>query len=324
MRITLNKICVSLFFTSLLAIVASPQIRDTPPSWAYVVNPPDFKAPNDNGTVRHVPGSTAGWTLTQLQDFFFAADWHPEDHPRMPRVVARGRKPDVFACGFCHRADGSGGPENARLTGLPKAYIMQQMADFKNGLRKGSESLRLPTARMAAVAEATTDKEVASVAAYFSNLKPRKTITVMETDLVPKTYVAGWFLAPVNDRDKEPIGNRIVEMPKNVEQFESRDTHSEFIAYAPIGSIARGEALAKTGGAGKTTPCGKCHGPDLRGLGAIPGIAGRSPSYLMRQLYDFQHRTRSGAGSALMTGVVAHLNEEDMVSLSAYAASLNP
>ena len=179
MRIALNKICVSLFFAFLVSIVAFAQMQNTPPAWAYVVNPPDLKAPNDNGTVRHVPGSTAGWTLTQLQDFFFAADWHPDDHPRMPRVVARGRRPDVFACGFCHRADGSGGPENARLTGLPEAYIVQQMADFKNGLRKGSESLRLPTQPACApqLAFAGRRREVASrlrsaVAPWFDRRQP--------------------------------------------------------------------------------------------------------------------------------------------------------
>jgi cytochrome c553 len=320
----LNRIWACLFFALPLSIVASPQMQDSPPTWAYVVNPADFKAPADDGSVRHMPGSNAGWTLTQLQDFFSAADWHPDEHPHMPEVVAHGRKPDVFACGFCHRADGPGGPENASLAGLPQAYIVQQMADFKSGARKGSEPKRQPTARMAALARAATDEEVASAAAYFSSLKPRKLITVTETDSVPKTYVAGWFLAPVNNGDREPIGNRIIEMPKDVEQFESRDTHSEFIAYAPPGSIARGESLATTGGNGKTVPCGKCHGPDLRGVGAVPGFAGRSPSYLVRQLYDFQHGARAGAGSGLMKGVVTMLNGEDFLSLAAYAASLRP
>jgi cytochrome c553 len=177
---------------------------------------------------------------------------------------------------------------------------------------------------MSAVARAATDEEVASAAAYFSSLKPRKLITVTETDSVPKTYVAGWVLAPMNNRDREPIGNRIIEMPKDVEQFESRDTHSEFIAYAPPNSIARGKALAITGGNGKTVPCGKCHGPDLRGVGPIPGIAGRSPSYLVRQFYDFQHGARVGAGGGLMKAIVSKLNENDFISLAAYAASLKP
>src|SRR5579872_2340805 len=99
---------------------------EPPPPWAYVVNPPDFKELPDDGSLRHVPDSTAAFTLTALRDRFFAPDWHPNDHAPMPGVVAQGRKPGVFACGFCHRADGPGGPENAGLAGLPAAYIVRQ------------------------------------------------------------------------------------------------------------------------------------------------------------------------------------------------------
>ena len=52
--------------------------------------------------------------------------------------MARGRKPDVFACGVCHRADGSGGPENANVRGLPAEYIVQQMLAYKSGARQSS------------------------------------------------------------------------------------------------------------------------------------------------------------------------------------------
>jgi cytochrome c553 len=96
------------------------------------------------------------------------------------------------------------------------------------------------------------------------------------------------------------------------------------MVYAPIGSIAQGEALVKTGGAGRTIPCAICHGPDLKGVGPIPGIAGRSPSYVVRQLYDFRQGTRAGIASALMKPTVEKLREEDMVSLAAYLASLTP
>jgi len=61
--------------------------------------------------MRRVPDHDAAFTLTQVQNLFFAPDWHPGDHPPMLDIVARGRKPDVFTCGVCHRADGSGGRE---------------------------------------------------------------------------------------------------------------------------------------------------------------------------------------------------------------------
>jgi len=298
--------------------------QERPPAWAYPVNPPDFKPPPDDGTLRRMPNSDLALTLTQVRDLFYAPDWHPGDHPPMPEVVARGRKPDVFACGFCHRADGPGGPENSSLAGLPAEYIIQQVADFKNGVRRSSLPKRVPVALMTSLSKAATEADVLSAAAYFSGLKPKKVITVIETDMVPKTYVAGWFLAVVNDRDREPLGQRIIEVPKDLERFESRDARSEFIAYVPIGSVAKGEWLVTTGGDGKTTQCGICHGPDLKGLGPIPSIAGRSPSNIVRQLYDLQHGERTGPWSPLMVGVVTKFSEEDLVSLAAYLASREP
>jgi len=60
------------------------------------------------------------------------------------------------------------------------------------------------------------------------------------------------------------------------------------------------------------------------GLGEAPPIAGRSPSYIARQLFDIQQGTRRGAGVELMKVVVAKLTPEDMVSISAYVASKFP
>jgi cytochrome c553 len=320
----MKKLIPVLAMVCVLASATGAQNQDVPPPWAYPVAAADYKQPTDDGRLRHVPDSAAGWTLTQLRDLFFAPDWHPEDHPVMPEVVARGRKPDVYACGFCHRADGPGGPENSGLAGLPEAYIVQQLADFKSGARKSALPQRLPVVAMISVAKAATDAEAAEAAAYFSKLKPRKIITVSETTSVPKTYVAGWLFSPVNDKDTEAIGQRIIEVPRDLEQFESRDTHSEFIAYVPMGSLAKGKVLARTGGKGKTVACETCHGKGLQGQGVVPGIAGRSPSYLVRQLYDFQLGARRGSASAQMQPVVAKLTAEDKLALAAYVASLNP
>ena len=97
-----RKYLLSLCITLAIALPAADQQKEPPPPpWAYPVAAPDYRTPVDDGTPRHVPGSSASWTLTQVGDYFFAPDWHPEDHPGMPEVVAHGRKPDVYACGFC-------------------------------------------------------------------------------------------------------------------------------------------------------------------------------------------------------------------------------
>jgi len=276
----------------------------------------------DDGKLRHVPDSSAALSVAQTRDRFFAPDWHPDDHVAMPEVVALGRKPDVFACGFCHRADGPGGPENASLAGLPAAYIAQQMADMKNGSRKSAVPERSPPQLMIKVAKAASDEEVQASAAYFAALKPRSTITVVETDTVPKTFVAGSFLADAKSGEKEPLGNRIIEIPEDFVQFENRDARSRFIAYVPVGSVKKGEALAAMGVGNPPAQCATCHGAGLQGLGAVPALAGRSPSYFVRQLYDFKQGARAGTGSESMKPIADVLSVDDMLVLAAYAASL--
>ncbi len=297
---------------------------NVPPGWAYPVDPPNLKSPPDDGTLRRVPDSEACFTLSQVRDSFLAPDWHPRDHPPMPEVVAHGRKPDVLACGFCHRAEGTGGPENTSLAGQPVPYLLQQMADFKSGARKTSVPQRGPPQAMIAVAKAASAQEAEAAAVYFSSLRPKPIIRVIETNEVPQTEVHGWHLADLHNGQTEPIGQRIIEVPENLEQFISRDSRSRFIAYVPRGSIEKGKSLATTGAAGRTFPCVICHGADLRGLGPVPGIAGRSPSYIVRQLYDFKHGARAGIGSALMKPTVEKLVLEDMLALAAYSASLPP
>ena len=293
-----------------------------PPEWAYPVNPPGFKPKADDGNPRHVAGSGASYTLTQLRDRFVSPLWHPAEHPAQPEVVARGRKPDVFACGFCHRADGPGGPENANLMGLPAKYIAQQMADYKSGARKTAVPGR-NVDLMISLAKAATDAEIQAAAAYFASVRPRANIRIVESEIIPRTYVTGWHLALMDKGEQEAIGQRIVEVPEVFEQFESRDTHARFIAYVPPGSVKKGEALAATGG-GKTVACAGCHGRALGGAGDIPALAGRSPTYLFRQLYEFKHGGRTGVQSQQMKPTVENLALEDMIALAAYAASLAP
>jgi cytochrome c553 len=328
MRMAFAALVMTGITTSGAAIAQTPSPAPSSPSsatfpaWAYPWAP-DFKAPPDDGVPRHVPDSTESFTIAQERDLFFVPDWHPDDHPAMPDVVAHGRMPDVRACGSCHRAEGTGGPENASLAGLPAAYIIQQIGDYKSGARKFAGPQRSPSVVMTAIAKASNEEEIKAAAAYFSSLKPKANIKVVETDTVPETRIARVFYMLVKDGGAEPIGQRIVEVPVDAAQFEHRDTRSQFIAYVPKGSITKGEALVKTG-AGVTTPCITCHGPDLKGVAPVPGIAGRSPSYLVRQLYDFQQHARAGSAGALMGPVVEKLSHDDMISLAAYVSSLSP
>jgi cytochrome c553 len=309
-----------------MARTKAPSLHEPPPDWAYAINPPaDSPTPakTPDAAPRHVPDSDAAFTLAQVTDFFNPRDWHPADHPAMPEIVSLGRAPDVFACGYCHLPNGQGPPENSSLAGLPLAYIVQQLADFKSGLRKSSEPKHAPTGAMIEYETKANQKEIRAAAEYFSTLKPRPWIRVVETSTVPGTHVAGWMLVPSDPVAMESIGQRIIETPENLERTELRDDHSGFIAYVPVGSVKEGEALA-TGGASKNLRCATCHGRDLKGKGKVPPLAGRSPSYIVRQLYDIQSGARAGAAAHQMKPVVTQLTVDDMVALADYTASLHP
>lgn len=312
---------------SVLALVTGFSLpalaAEAPPAWAYPVTPADTKPVPDDGSLRRVPNSAASYTLTQLRDRFIAPMWHPQEHPPLPPVVAQGRRPDVFACGFCHRADGPGGPENSALAGLPAAYIVQQMNDYKSGARTTAVPKR-NIDLMISLAKAATADEVAQAAAYFAALKPRQHTRVVESDTVPKTFIVSNHYAMQSSTEKEALGNRIIEVPEVLEQFVSRDTRTRFIAYVPPGSVARGEVLVTSGGAGKTQACASCHGADLKGTSLVPGIAGRSTNYIVRQLYDIKHGFRGGPSAAQMIDVVTKLDNGDMLAIAAYLATLAP
>ena len=318
----LAALCAPLPLAAQQASGEAPQPQ-TPLPWAYPLNTPGLAPEPDDGEPRRVPGSEREYLWSEIS-LYNPPDWHPEGHPPMPPVVGRGREPEVFACGYCHLPNGQGKPENSSLAGLPAEYIVQQMRDYKAGLRTSSEPQMGPPSNMRALAMNVSDEEVAEAAAYFSSLTPKKWIRVVETGTVPENVVFGWKYIPREGGGREALGRRILEMPENVERTELRDDASGFVAYVPPGSIARGRALVRDGGDGRTLPCAVCHGDDLRGLGPVPSIAGRSPSYLARQLYDLQSGNRRGLWSPLMRAVVEQLSPDDILAISAYAASLDP
>jgi cytochrome c553 len=301
---------------------------DPPPYWAYAVNPPtntaDASAQPDESVQLHIPGSKLSFTHSQIHDLFNVPDWHPSSHPPMPAIVAHGRKPDVYACAYCHLPNGQGRPENSSLAGLSAAYILQQLADFKSGARKSSDPDLKPVSNMIAVAASANDEEIQIAANYFAAIKPRPWIRVLEAKFVPKTHVAGWMLVVSTPHEMESIGDRIIETPENLERTELRDDASGFIAYVPPGSLKHGKNLVTSGVNGKTIICSTCHGPNLKGLKNVPSIAGRSPSYIVRQLYDMQSGARNGANLAQMKPVVANLSIYDIIDIAAYTASLEP
>jgi cytochrome c553 len=308
----------TLSFTIVLALLPAAVSAAERPDWAF---PPAgvTGAPRkpDTGELKRVPGSTRTYTQSQIDSFNDPPDWFPDQHPPMPAIVAHGRGPQVRACISCHLSTGIGHPENSRLAGAPAGYLARQLADFKAGARNGA-------ANMVILAQAMTPEEMKSAAEYFSALPVKRWTKVIETETVPKTYFLGTRRMPLPAGGTEPIGSRIIEIPEDPERVELRDPNSGFVAYAPPGSLAKGQLLVATGGDGETTACPICHGPTLKGLGEVPGIAGQSPMNIARQLHLFATGERAGSWAVLMKGVVEKLTNDDIVAISAFAASLEP
>lgn len=288
------------------------------PIWAFHIPDPKTLPPPSKeaeGPIQ-VPGSSQSYTAAQIDDLMNPPDWFPNEHGAVPSIIQHG-KDGAMACGSCHLMSGHGHPESADLAGLPVEYLVRQMADFKSGARKDP-------VRMSAIGQAISPEDARQAAEWFASLKPGGWIKVVETDTVPRTYVTlkGRMRLAYSADNKESIGARIIELPEDPARAMDRDPHAGFIAYVPKGSVAKGEALATTGGSGKTIACTICHGDLLQGIGDVPRIAGLHPDYIVRQLWFFQGLVYSGSSSALMKKVVANLKAEDMLDLAAYAASL--
>ncbi len=341
-----RRLAAFLAVAPLLGLLPAGAAEEVPPPWAYgfkepppaVLAPPPAAAPAattppvappPDPTRYGLPGTDRKFTIAEIKEIFAPADFYPEDHPTPPAIVAHGKAPIVWACARCHYANGKGRPENAGIAGLPVDYFIEQLHAFRDGERVSSDPRKPNTKMMADYANHMTEDEIRAAAEYYGAMKWTPWIRVVETDRAPKTTISAGMYLQIPHGGDEPLGNRIIEVPEDADAVEiQRSPRIGFVAYAPYGSIKRGEELVTTGG-NKTIACLACHGADLRGMtvpgvGALPGLAGRSPSYLMRQLFDLKTGRRHGTRADLMKPVVANLSTDDMLAISAYIASRTP
>jgi cytochrome c553 len=305
--------------------------------WAYadIYGDGAKRAPED-GKLYAIPGSPKRFTLSRIRGVSDTdekvrvqpADWFPDDHPPMPKIVAEGDNVrGIVPCSVCHLPDGKGRVGAAPPVGQPVAYTVRQMHDFANGLRGSADPKKNNTKAMIAYAKAMTQDEIFAAAKYYASMKNTPYFRIVESQTMPKSRVEFGMWMPYEGADagSESLGERVIEIAQR--PFAAsilRDPHVTYNLYAPIGSVAKGKVLVETGGDGVTKACTTCHGPDLHGKSDVPDIAARSPAYEARQLFDFQAGSRHGAKSAPMVPVAAKLTNEDIVDITAYLASLPP
>lgn len=331
---------------ALVAAFAQAQAQNDPePVWAYAwatqpkpgdkhipQSPPVREVlPGENAEeitrLRRVEGSSATYSRMEVRDNHYVIDWFPGDHPAMPDVIKHGpaslKAERARGCGSCHLPNGKGRPENAPPGGQPAAYTIRQLQDMRAGVRYSADPRKPNSPTMNRLAKAMTDEEIREAAEYFAAIPYTPWMRVIEADLIPQMELeAGNMFIAAGTEATEPLAGRIVEAPEDDHQANYlRNPRSGWVVYVPVGSLAKGQELVTTG-AGKTIQCGICHGPDLMGLADIPAIAGRSPSYMMRQLYDMKVGTRNGVSAQLMKPIVANLTVDDMTAIVAYLASI--
>lgn len=308
------------------ALVVSPRIvadEEGPIDWLFPVIPATSAPSWDDSKALSLNHSRVHYTQRQVNDAFNAPDWFPETHSAMPDIVAHGRKPDVLACAFCHTATGQGRPENAALAGLSAAYISRQLEEMRSEHRKAvGPDAYLPISNMAKIAARLSDDEIKAAADYFSKQALGERVRVVEAERIPCVQRAYWIYVEKSSTCKQDLGVRLFEIAPDVTRHELRDETMPYVAYVPVGSIERGRQLSLDAGA--TQACATCHGNTLRGTDIAPPIAGRSPTYLLRQMVAFQNHTREGERAILMQPVVSGMSIQDMIAAAAYAATLTP
>lgn len=308
-----------LMLLSTVALAGTPPADDPPPDWAYwEVQAFDKVLPETGLTV---PGSKLTLTRKARDKLLAAPDWFPLEHPAMPVAVGEGRAAGQWGCSLCHLPNGIGFPDSADLAGLPAAYIIDQIEEFKSGRRDCAGRKKTTChGEMKSLAEKLSPADIRVAADYYASLRHQSVVQVVEVAMVPKVEVFGYELAAKKGGSLEPIGQRMFELPDNPMQTYLADSHATATLFVPPGSLARGKKLVE--GGDERAACNTCHGPKLQGAGNIPPLAGQRPTYLYRQLYDMQHGYRHGPAVVPMAPQVATLTAQDRIAIAAYLTSL--
>jgi cytochrome c553 len=315
-----------IFLVSAVASAASTSANDPTYglAWAYPSGAETAMGKPVGPGPFHMPGSPLTLTRAQIEQADGPIDWYPDDHPPAPAII-RGPAPSkTTPCAECHAFNGAGFPGSADLAGLPAAYIVEQVKAFRSGDRRSAKPIQPGTAEMINAAQSVTPEELDEAAAYFARLPRRPWLRVVETTRAPRTIPDryGW-LDPAPGGGTEPVGDRIVELSDDMRRGLLYDDHVTLTDYAPPGAVARGRAIAATGG-GAGTPCATCHGPKLRGTATAPPLAGRPAAYLARTLWDIRVGARRGPEVAPMQKPAEALSPSEIRDVAAYLASIGP
>jgi cytochrome c553 len=85
--------------------------------------------------------------------------------------------------------------------------------------------------------------------------------------------------------------------------------------------VAKGKTLFQEGSPQRQIQaCASCHGPEAKGNGEFPRLAGQHEQYLLKQLRLIHTAVRK---APVMHGIIEHLDDADMRAVAAYLQSLD-
>lgn len=305
-------------FASLTMLLTLAAAKPAPvPAWLF---PPET-SPVPRPSVPHtLPGSSLQPTDAELGNLASVVDWYPGEHPQAPQAVLHGND-KAGACGYCHLPDGRGRPENASLAGLDADYIRRSVHGYASGQRSSADPEFLAFRLMHKTALGVAEADLDAAARYFAALPRHSFGKMVETALIPAPVGDGMVWRPDPSGQRARLGLRLIEMPDDFGRFKARDPHLGYTAYVPPGSIARGAKLA-TGAAPHGPPaCATCHGENYNGTAIAPPLAGRSPTYIARQLVNYRSGARHSVEAEPMRAVAGGLGNHDIVALAAFMGS---
>jgi cytochrome c553 len=93
------------------------------------------------------------------------------------------------------------------------------------------------------------------------------------------------------------------------------------VLIASLGAVeaARAAGDVKAGKAKATALCAGCHGANGEGIAPNPALKGKTEDQVAQALKDYKSGARN---NAVMKGIMAALNDQDVANLAAFYATL--
>ena len=144
-------------------------------------------------------------------------------------------------------------------------------------------------------------------------------------------YLENQLRAFIERRRTNPIMNNVAHVlsPNMITALAThfKDLNPKPLGGAPQELVVAGKKIYREGVPGTDIPaCASCHGPEAKGDGAFPRLAGQLPDYILRKLVNWsKERGQDPANpdtSAIMEPIAHGLTDPQIKAVAAYLSYL--